>query len=343
MTVHAYAAHSEHARLEPYAYDPGSLGPEEVDVAVTHCGICHTDAAMVDNEWGFSIYPVVPGHEVVGMVSAVGSNVDRTRLDVGRRVGVGALCGSCMRCEWCLSGRQHVCPQVVGTVMGGHRGGFATHVRVSNWQFAHAIPDAIASEHAGPLLCAGTTVFTPLLRYGVRPVDRVAVVGVGGLGHLALQYLAAWGCDVTAITSTPDKADQARGFGAAHVIATGGRNGRGTAELEQAAAQFDFILSTVSADLPWDRYVAALRPGGTLCVVGIPPHAVAVAPFGLIGGEKRVVGGQPGSLVETAQMLAFSARHGVTPAVELFPMAEADRALDHTRRGAARFRAVLVA
>ncbi|GJG89387.1 alcohol dehydrogenase [Gemmatimonadetes bacterium T265] len=338
MTVHAYAAASQHAHLEPFAYDPGPLGPEEVDIAVTHCGICHTDVAMVDNEWGFSAYPVVPGHEAVGTVAAVGANVDRSRLDVGRRVGLGALCGSCMRCEWCLSGRQHVCPQVVGTVMGGHRGGFATHVRASNWQFAHPIPDAIASEHAGPLLCAGTTVFTPFLRYGVRPVDRVAVVGVGGLGHLALQYLAAWGCDVTAITSTPDKAEQARGFGAARVIAT-----RDTDELAHAASTFDFILSTVSADLPWDQYVAALRPGGTLCVVGIPPHPVAVAPFGLIGGEKRVVGGQPGSLVETAQMLDYTARHRIKPAVELFPMADADRALDHTRRGAARFRAVLAA
>ena len=338
MPVHAYAALAAKAALEPYTYDPGPLGAEAVDIAVTHCGVCHTDAAMVDDEWGFSTYPVVPGHEAVGTVVAVGANVDRSRLDVGRRVGVGAICGSCMRCEWCLSGRQHVCPQGIGTVMGGHRGGFATHVRADNWQFAHPIPDAIASEHAGPLLCAGTTVFTPLLRYGVRPVDRVAVVGVGGLGHLALQYLAAWGCDVTAITSSPDKAEQARRFGAARVIASSDPRA-----LAAAAGTFDFVLSTVSADLPWNEYVAALRPGGTLCVVGIPPNAVTVAPFGLIGGEKRVVGGQPGSLVETAQMLEFSARHGVRPDVEPFPMAEADRALDHTRRGAARFRAVLVA
>lgn len=334
--VHAYATKSARGPLVPFDYEPGPLGPEEVDVRVTHCGICHTDAAMVDNEWGFSQYPVVPGHEVVGVVSAIGSNV--TGLSVGQRVGVGALCGACMKCEWCEAGKQHVCPAVVGTVMPDHRGGFATYVRTSNWQFAMPIPDAIASEHAGPLMCAGTTVFTPLLRYGVRPTDRVAVVGIGGLGHLALQYLSKWGCDVTAISSTHDKDEQARSFGASHVIAT-----RGTDELQKTSRSFDFILSTVSAALPWDLYVAALRPQGKLCIVGIPDQPIAVQPFNLIGGEKSIVGGQPGSIVEMRQMLAFSARHGIKPMIETFPMADANRALEHTRSGKARFRAVLVA
>ena len=178
-----------------------------------------------------------------------------TGLRVGDRVGVGALCGACMKCEWCVAGQQHVCADVVGTVMPGHKGGFATHVRANNWQFAVPIPDAIASEHAGPLMCAGTTVFTPLLRYGVRPTDRVAVVGVGGLGHLAIQYLSKWGCDVTAISSTHDKDEQARGFGASRVVAT-----RGTEELQKMTRTFDFILSTVSAALPWDRLCGGAPP-----------------------------------------------------------------------------------
>lgn len=190
-----------------------------------------------------SQYPVVPGHEIVGTVAAVGSAV--TRLQVGQRVGVGALCGSCMQCEWCEGGAQHVCPQIVGTVIGEHKGGFASVVRVNNWQFAHPLPGTIASEHAGPLMCAGTTVFTPLIRYGVRPTDRVAVVGIGGLGHLAVQYLAKWGCEVTAISSTHDKDEMAHGFGATRFIAT-----RGTNEMQKAVRSFDFILSTVSADLP---------------------------------------------------------------------------------------------
>lgn len=337
MQVQGYAAQAAGESLQPFAFDPGPLSPEEVDVQVTHCGICHTDVAVVDNEWGFSQYPAVPGHEIVGTVAAVGSNVHR--LKVGQRVGVGALCGSCMECEWCEAGRQHVCAKIPkGTVMGGHKGGFATHVRVDNWQFAFPIPDAIASEHAGPLMCAGTTVFTPLLRYGVRPTDRVAVVGIGGLGHLAVQFLAKLGCEVTAISSTHDKDEMARSFGATDFIAT-----RGTDELSKAARRFDFILCTVTADLPWDLYMAALRPGGKLCMVGIPDKPIAFSPWSVIAGEKAVVGGQPGSVDETQQMLEFAARHGVKPVIETFPMAEANRALDHTRQGKARFRAVLVA
>ncbi len=338
MNIRAYAAKSAKAHLEPFEYAAEPLGPDEVDVAVTHCGICHTDVGMVDNEWGASTYPLVAGHEAVGTVEAVGASVDPNRIQVGQRVGVGAICGSCMNCEWCESGKQNVCPNRVDTVMRGIQGGFATHVRASNWRFAHPIPDAIASEHAGPLLCAGITVFAPLLRYNVRPTERVAVVGIGGLGHLAVQYLAKWGCDVTAISSSRDKEDQARGFGAGHFIAT-----KDTDELKRSTGSFDFIMSTVSADLPWDEYLAALRPQGTLCIVGLPENSIALSAFSLLTSEKVVAGGIPGSLVETRQMLAFSARHGIKPMVETFPMTEADQALNHVRQGKARFRAVLVA
>jgi uncharacterized zinc-type alcohol dehydrogenase-like protein len=225
MQVTAYAAQVAKAALEPFRYEAGPLSPDEVDVAVTHCGICHTDVGTVDNEWGMSNYPVVAGHEIVGTVAGLGANVDPRRLRMGQRVGVGAISDSCMSCEWCEGGRQNVCPNRVDTVMRGHLGGFASHVRASNWRFAHPIPDAIASEHAGPLLCAGTTVFALLLRNGVRPIDKVAVVGIGGLGHLAVQYLAKWGCDVTAISSSGDKEEQARRLGAGRFIATRGTDG----------------------------------------------------------------------------------------------------------------------
>nr|AYM54130.1 alcohol dehydrogenase zinc-binding domain protein [Chondromyces catenulatus] len=338
MSFRTHAARTAKARLEPFEYEPGQLGPNEVDVAVTHCGICHTDVGMVDNEWGMTKFPFVPGHEIAGTVAAVGSGVDPERLRVGQRVAFGAICGSCMKCEWCESGKQNVCAKRVDTVMRGHQGGFATHVRAADWRFVYPIPDAIAPEHAAPLLCGGITVFAPLLRYGVRPVDRVAVVGIGGLGHLAVQYLAKWGCEVTAISSSHDKEELARGFGATNFLAT-----KGTDELKKAAQSFDFILSTVSADLPWDDYLAALKPQGKLCIVGVPEKPIAFNPFGLLHSEKVVAGGIPGAIVETAQMLAFTARHGIKPIVELFPMSESNKALDHTRQGKARFRAVLVA
>lgn len=335
MLIRAHAALSAKGRLEPFEYDPGPIGRDQVDVRVTHCGICHTDSATVDNDLGISRYPLVPGHEAVGIVAAVGAAVDR--IKVGQRVGVGPMCGSCMKCEWCQSDRQHLCPNVGLTIFGGHHGAFATHVRVDNWQFAFPLPDQIESEHAAPLMCAGATVFTPILHLGVRPTDRVAVVGVGGLGHLAVQYLARWGCDVTAVSSSRDKEEQARRLGATHFVAT-----RGTDELRKAARSFDFVFCTVSGDLPWDEYVATLRPQGKLCIIGIPDKPVMFAAFGLIGGEKALVGGQTGSVGDTAEMLAFTARHGIRPIIETFPMADADRALQHTRSGKARFRAVLV-
>jgi uncharacterized zinc-type alcohol dehydrogenase-like protein len=337
MKVTAYAAQAANGTLEQFEYEAEPLGPDEVDVAVTHCGICHTDVGMVDNEWGISTYPVVAGHEIVGVVAGLGTNVDSTRLQVGQRVGVGAISGACMTCEWCLSGKHSVCADRVDTVMRGHLGGFASHVRASNWQFVYPIPVEISSEHAGPLLCAGATVFTPLLHYGVRPTDRVAVVGVGGLGHLALQFFDKWGCAVTAISSSRDKEAHARHFGARQFIAT-----KDTNELQAATGSFDFILSTAPADLPWNDYVAALRPRGTLCVVGGPENSIAVDAFGLLTAEKAVVGGIPGSPVETAQMLEFAARHHVKPMVETFPMGDADRALQYVREGRARYRAVLV-
>lgn len=338
MMVTAYAAKAPRAPLEPFVYENRPLGPDEVDVAVTHCGICHTDVGMVDDEWGVSNYPVVAGHEIVGTVVGLGSNVDPKRLQLGQRVGVGAIAGSCMRCEWCDAGKQNVCADRDDTVTRGFRGGFATHVRASNWRFAHPIPDAIASEHAGPLLCAGTTVFAPLIRNRVMPTDKVAVVGIGGLGHLAIQYLAKWGCEVTAISSSRDKETEARRLGATRFIAT-----RDSDELQKAAGSFDFILSTVSADLPWDEYIGALRPQAKLCIVGLPASAISFSPFSLLPSEKVIAGGIPGSLVETAQMLAFTARHGIKPIVETFPMSEINQALDHVRQGKARYRAVLVA
>ena len=334
--IRAYAASSAKAKLEPVEYDPGPLGGDQVDVRVTHCGVCHTDAATVDNDMGFSQYPLVPGHEAVGVVAAVGAAVDG--LAVGQRVGVGPMCGSCMTCEWCENGLQHLCANVKLTIFGGHHGAFASHVRVDNWQFAFPLPDEIASEHAAPLMCAGATVFTPILQYGVRPIDRVAVVGVGGLGHLAVQYLAKWGCDVTAVSSSRDKESQARALGARHFIAT-----RGTDELQKSARFFDFIFCTVSGDLPWDQYLAALRPQGKLCIIGVPANPVTFGAFGLIGGGKSIVGGMTGSVNDTREMLAFTARHGIQAIIEKFAMADADRALEHTRSGKARFRAVLVA
>lgn len=336
MTVTAYAATEAGADLTEYQYDAGDLGPLEVDVAVTHCGICHSDIGMIDNDWGYSQFPVVAGHEAVGVVTAVGSAVDR--LEVGRRVGVGAIAGSCMSCEFCLSGRQQLCPDRDDTILRGHRGGFASSVRVSDWRFAYPIPDVIESQHAGPLLCAGVTVFAPFVRHGITATDRVGVVGIGGLGHLAIQFADAWGCEVTAISSSAAKRDEAFELGADHFIAT-----RDSDDLGRAAGTFDLILSTVSADIPWDDYLLALKPQGVLCVVGVPDSALSIAPFALLPAEKTICGGVPASRQETVQMLDFVARTGIRPTVETFPMRDINGAVARVRAGKVRYRAVVAA
>ena len=337
MTVNAFAATNPGAQLEPYSYEAGELGPLEVDVDVTHCGICHTDLTVIDNDWGAKT-PVVAGHEVAGIVTAVGSLVDTELLQVGQRVAVGGVAGSCMNCEYCLTGRQQLCARRDSLAFRGDRGGFASSVRAGDWRFAYPLPDAIELEHAGPLLCAGVTVFAPFIRHHIKPTDHIAIVGIGGLGHLAIQFARAWGCEVTAISTSPDKREQAAELGADHFIAT-----RGTDELAQAAGTFDFIISTVTGDIPWDDYLAALKPQGTLVVVGVPESAMQITPMSLVFSEKTISGGLVASRDETRQMLDFAARTGVRPLVEHFDMADINQAITRVRSGQVRYRAVLAA
>jgi len=333
MAVKAYAVKQAKGKLEPFEYEPGPLGADEVDVKVSHCGICHSDLAMIDDDFGTSQYPLVPGHEVIGTVSAVGSAVDGVK--VGQRVGVGWHNASCGRCEWCVRGRKCFCEQEKATIVG-HHGGWADSVR-AKWNFAVPIPDGLDPAKAGPLMCAGATVFTPMYQFGVTPSMIAAVVGVGGLGHLAVQFLAAFGCDVTAISTSHDKDEKSKALGARHFIAT-----KGTDELKEAKGRFDFIISTVDADIPWDDYVGALRPQGRLALVGIPPKPVALNVFGLLA-EKSFSGGSCGSPSDTATMLEFAARHGIAAVTEDFALSDCNKAVGHVRAGKARFRVVLSA
>jgi uncharacterized zinc-type alcohol dehydrogenase-like protein len=326
MPVHAYAARVAKGKLEPFEYEPGPLGADEVEIAVTHCGVCHSDIAMIDNDFGMSAYPLVPGHEVVGTVAALGP-LAGAELKVGDRVGLGWQCGSCEHCEWCHTGKEHLCARNAPTIVG-HHGGWADRVRC-HARFAVKLPDALASEDAGPLMCAGATVFTPMTHYGVTATMKAAVVGIGGLGHLAVQFLAKMGCEVTAISHTHSKDDEAK-----RLIATQGD------ELKKAANSFDFILSTVSADIPWGDYVAALRPQGRLVICGIPEKDIHFPVFPLLA-EKSVSGGMVGSPSDTAAMLAFAARTGVKPMTEQFKLTDVNAALERVRSGKVRFRAVL--
>lgn len=331
-TVRAWAVKAAKQRLERYEYDPGPLGAEEVEIAVEHCGLCHSDLSVIDNEWGISAYPCVPGHEAVGKVTAVGANAKG--LKVGQRVGVGWNAGSCCHCRQCLSGDQHLCAAAQPTIVG-HHGGFAERLR-SHWAWAVPIPDGLDPAAAGPLLCGGITVFAPLLNYEVTPTARTGVVGIGGLGHMAVKFLRAWGCHVTAFTSSESKFDEARGMGAHAALSS-----RDAAAIRSLAGSLDLLIVTVNVPMDWEALLSCLAPKGRLHVVGAVLEPIPIRAMDLIMGQRSVSGSPTGSPVAVATMLDFAARHGVAPQTERFPMSEVNDAVERLRAGKVRYRAVL--
>ena len=333
VEIRGLAVHASGAQLVPYRYEPGELKANEVEVRISHCGVCHSDIHLIDNDWGTSKYPFVPGHEIVGTVEAVGSDVkDRT---VGERVGIGWQADSCGVCEWCRQGDEHLCANSQPTCVG-RNGGYADSVRV-NSRFAIPVPEVLVSESAAPLLCGGVTVFAPMRRHGVNPASRVGVVGIGGLGHLALQFAKTFGAEVTALSTSIDKEDEALKMGADHFV-----NTRDMAEMKKIAGSFDFLLSTASADQDWQALMNSLRPKGTLCVVAVPPSPIAIQGFPLVSGQRAVAGSNTGSPRDLHEMLNVAARHGVKAITERFPMAKANDAIAKVKKSKVRYRAVLV-
>ena len=330
--IKAFAALEKGKPLTPFTYTPAALGAEEVEIKVEYCGICHSDLSMLDNEWGMSRYPFVGGHEVVGKVVATGPQAKRVK--VGDRVGLGWNSGSCLCCPQCLAGDHNMCVSGESTIVG-RPGGFADRVR-SHWIWAAPMPSGVDSVSGGPLLCGGITVFNPLVQFGVRSTHRVGVVGIGGLGHMALRFVNKWGCEVTAFTSSDSKHEEAKQLGAHYVV-----NSRDSAALRKIAGSLDFILVTVNASLDWSALLAALAPRGRIHFVGAVLEPIPVAAFGLIGGQKSVSGSPSGSPRVVDDMLAFCARHQIAPTIEEFPMSRINDAIQHVRDGKARYRVVL--
>ncbi|TWU29973.1 NADPH-dependent aldehyde reductase Ahr [Bythopirellula polymerisocia] len=328
---HGFAASSPEADWEAFEFDPGPLGYDEVEVEVEYCGICHSDLSMKKNEWGMTSYPFVGGHEVAGRIVALGEGVEG--LEVGQRVGVGWTSASCLHCDQCLSGYQNRCLQAQGTIVGRH-GGFADRVRAqAAWTIP--IPEGLDSVDCGPLFCGGLTVFDPFVENNILPTARVAVVGIGGLGHMALKFARAWGCEVTALSTSPDKEEEARQMGAHHFL-----NSRDSEALAAAAGSFDMVLVTVNAPLDWDAYINTLRPGGKLHLVGAAEKITATV-FPLILGQRSIGGSPTGGIVRAKEMIDFCARHTIKPLIETFPMSELNAAMEHLEAGKARYRIVL--
>ncbi len=332
MPIKAYAADAPGAALKPFEYEPGALKAEEVEIQVEYCGLCHSDLSMLNNDWGVTQYPFVPGHEVVGTIAAVGERV--TTLNVGQRVGLGWFSDSCMHCTACMSGDHNLCPTAEQTIVGRY-GGFADRVR-AHQEWVVPLPEGMNAETAGPLFCGGITVFNPIVQFDVRPTDHVGVVGIGGLGHMALRFLKAWGCDVTAFSSSADKETEAKDLGATHFI-----NSRDPESVKKIEGTLDLILSTVNVDLDWATYMTALKPKGRLHFVGVVPNPLSLPVFPMIMGQKSVSGSPLGSPATVSKMLEFSARHGIEPVTEFFAFDQVNKALERLRSGKARYRIVL--
>jgi Zn-dependent alcohol dehydrogenases len=332
MKVNAYAVMEAKGKLEKFTYELPEIGSEEVDIKVAYCGLCYSDVSMINNDWGWTKYPLVPGHEMVGEVLRTGSNV--RHIKVGDKVGLGWFSASCMHCPQCLSGNHHFCSSIEEVIVGRH-GGFADIVR-GHWSWIIPLPHGIHMAKAGPLLCGGITVFSAIQSAGIRPTDKVGVIGIGGLGHLALQFLKYWGCEVIAFSSNPSKHDEIINMGATRVI-----DSTDASALQTLRGQLNAIISTVQVSLNWNSYLECLTPRGELHMVGMVQEPVKVAAMNLLVGEKSLAGSPGGSPALTRTMLDFCVRHSIYPVAEEFPINRVNDAVQHLQEGKARYRVVL--
>ncbi|TMB24100.1 MAG: NAD(P)-dependent alcohol dehydrogenase [Deltaproteobacteria bacterium] len=331
MKFAAFAALAAKQSLLPYEYEPAAIRPQDVEVQISHCGICHSDLHLIDNDWSSSPYPLVPGHEIVGTVTAAG---DRCRLAAGQRVGVGWQRSACFDCEQCRAGDENLCARQEATCVG-HMGGFARRIRLDG-RFVFPLPESLEAAAAAPLLCAGVTVFAPLRRWGVVAGAQVGVIGIGGLGHLALQFLRAMGCETTAFTSSPDKRAAAERLGARHVVSS-----TSVREIRANAGRFEFLLCTAPARLDFITYLQTLKPGGILCLVGAPPGLLQIPAAQLLASQRVICGSDIGSRSAIRETLAFAAEHGIAAQVETVPLADVNAALQRVRENRVRYRMVL--
>jgi uncharacterized zinc-type alcohol dehydrogenase-like protein len=339
-TVAAYAAPAAKAPLERTTIERRAVREFDVLIDIKFAGICHSDIHQVREGWGEAIFPMVPGHEIAGVVSEVGPGV--TRYKVGDRVGVGCLVDSCRECDNCKAGQEQHCVRgAVQTYNGIGRdgeptyGGYATHVVVDE-NFVARIPDGLSLDVAAPLLCAGITTYAPLKQWGAGPGKKVAVVGLGGLGHVGVKIAHALGAEVTVLSQSLRKKDDGLKLGADHYYATSDPK-----TFEELAGSFDLIVSTVSAPLDFGAYLSLLRTGGALVNVGVPEEPVAFHPFSLIGGNKILAGSMIGGIPETQEMLDFCAEHGIGAEVELITASEINEAYERVTAGDVRYRFVI--
>ncbi|HET9037043.1 MAG TPA: NAD(P)-dependent alcohol dehydrogenase [Myxococcaceae bacterium] len=338
MKVPAYAAATAGAPLGPFTVERRDLRPDDLQIDILFCGICHSDIHQARDEWGGALFPMVPGHEIVGRVTRIGAAV--TKFKVGDLAGVGCMVDACGRCDPCRRGTEQFCTQTAAFTYNGTEmdrttptyGGYSTAIVVRE-PFVLRIPAGLDPAGAAPLLCAGITTYSPLRQWGVKAGQKVGVVGLGGLGHVGVKLARSMGAEVTMFSTSLSKQKDAERLGATGFVLT-----RDPAGLKAQARKFDFLLDTVSAEHDIEAYLSLLRPGGTMAMVGVPPEKLRLSAFSLVAGSKRLVGSFIGGIPETQEMLDHCGKHGIVADVEIIPVQQVNEAYERTVKGDVKYR-----
>jgi uncharacterized zinc-type alcohol dehydrogenase-like protein len=343
IRVAGYAAPAARAPLRPFTFDRRAPGPKDVLIDILYCGVCHSDIHQARDEWADieAIFPMVPGHEIVGRVAEVGDQVRKWKA--GDAVGVGCFVDSCRECEACEAGEEQYCEKGASFTYNSHEqdgttptyGGYSTRITVDE-SYVVGVPEGLSLSGAAPLLCAGITTYSPLRRFGVKEGDKVAVVGLGGLGHMGVKIARALGANVTVLSHSPGKRDDALRLGADDFLAT-----RDADVFETNAGRFDFILDTVAAEHDYNAYLKLLRRDGTMVLVGVPEKPAPLDAMTLISKRRRLAGSAIGGIRETQEMLDFCGRHGIVADVEVIPIQRINEAYERTTRSDVRYRFVI--
>lgn len=340
--TNAYAAQNQTAPLTPFNFNRRETGPHDVQIEILYCGVCHSDVHQVRNEWGGgSIYPMVPGHEIVGRITKVGEHV--TKFKVGDLAGVGCFVDSCRTCSSCIAGEEQYCENgMTGTYNAYERGtktptygGYSTQI-VTDEKYTLHVSDKLSLDGVAPLLCAGITTYSPLKHWNVKKGTKVAIVGLGGLGHMGVKFAASFGAEVTVLSTSPDKEADAKKLGAHHFAVTKDAN-----QMAKLRGSFDLILNTVSAQHDYNEYLRLLALNGTMVVVGIPPKPAVVGAFDIIGNRRSLAGSMIGGIKETQEMLDYCAANNIVSDVEVIDVKDINEAYERMLKNDVRYRFVI--
>lgn len=340
MKVNGYAAKSAKATLAPYSFERREPGDHDVVIDIKYCGICHTDIHQVGDEWGGSVFPMVPGHEITGVVSETGSKV--TRYKLGDKVGVGCFVDSCRKCDACMQNLEQYCTSGMVTTYNGTekdgtstQGGYSNRIVVDE-NYVLRIPDKLPLAGAAPLLCAGITLYSPLMHWKAGPGKKVAIIGLGGIGHMGVKIAHALGAEVTVLSHSLKKQADGKRLGADYFYATSDPQ-----TFEKLKGYFDLIINTVSAEIDWNQYLELLRLDGSMVVVGIPEKQIPVGSFSLVAGRRSIAGSLIGGIKETQEMLDFCGKHNISSEIELIPIQKVNDAYKRVLNSDVRYRFVI--